>query len=213
MELLALRHQVAVYKQRYLLQDCDAIYGEHFQQRLKHMGIEAVQIVPRSPWQNPYCERVIGSICHDVLDHVIVLNARHLRRLLTAYLSYYHRFRIHLALDMDCPVPRAVEPPEWDQREQFPKRAVSIIIMSASLRENEGYVMASSRPKLEQRVTDLDAEVHNLKRQVDTLTTVQPWWEQIIGTFEDDPIYDEAMKLGQHYRQSLRPKTFSRRQK
>ena len=85
--------------------------------------------------------------------------------------------------------------------------------MRASLRENEGYVMASSRPKLEQRVTDLEAEVRNLKRQVDQLAAVQPWWEQIIGTFEDDPIYDEAMKLGRHYRQSLRPKTFSRRQK
>ena len=85
--------------------------------------------------------------------------------------------------------------------------------MSASLRENEGYVMASSRPKLEQRVTDLEAEVSNLKRKVDKLTTVQPWWEQIIGTFENDPIYDEAMKFGRHYRQSLRPKTFSRRQK
>ena len=85
--------------------------------------------------------------------------------------------------------------------------------MSASLRENAGYVMASSRSELAQRVTDLEAAVSNLKRQVDELAAVQPWWEQIVGTFEDDPIYDEAMKLGRHYRQSLRPKPSSRRQK
>ncbi|HEY7531570.1 MAG TPA: hypothetical protein VH681_02170 [Nitrospiraceae bacterium] len=66
--------------------------------------------------------------------------------------------------------------------------------------------MASSRSELEQRVTDLEAEVSNLKRKVATLDTVRPWWEQIMGTFEDDPIYDEAMKRGRQYRESLRPK-------
>jgi putative transposase len=97
---------------RYLLRARDAIYSGAFQQRLKHMGIEAVTIAPRSPWQNPSCERVIGSIRRDVLDHVIVLNARHLQRVLSAYIVYYHRFRTHLSLAMDCPQPRAVEPPE-----------------------------------------------------------------------------------------------------
>jgi putative transposase len=97
---------------RYLLRDRDAIYSGAFQQRLKHMGIEAVTIAPRSPWQNPSCERVIGSIRRDVLDHVIVLNARHLQRVLSAYIVYYHRFRTHLSLAMGCPQPRAVEPPE-----------------------------------------------------------------------------------------------------
>ena len=80
---------------------------------LRKLGMKGVKIAPQLPWQNPYCERVIGSIRRDVLDHVAVLHARHLLRLLTAYLSYYHRFRTHLALDMDCPVPRAVEPPEY----------------------------------------------------------------------------------------------------
>ena len=61
---------------RYLLRDRDAIYGELFQQRVQHMGIEEVKIAPRSPWQNPYAERVIGSIRRDVLDHVIVLHER-----------------------------------------------------------------------------------------------------------------------------------------
>jgi hypothetical protein len=85
--------------------------------------------------------------------------------------------------------------------------------MSASPHENEGYLMASSRSELEQRVTDLEAEVSNLKRKLATLDTVKPWWEQIIGTFEDDPIYDEAMKCGRQYRKSLRPKTSTRGKK
>ena len=73
--------------------------------------------------------------------------------------------------------------------------------------------MASSRSELEQRVADLEAEVSNLKRKVDTLDAVQPWWEQIVGTFEDDPIYDEAMKRGRQYRESLRPKASTRGKK
>ena len=59
---------------RFLLRDRDGIYGDYFQKRVKDMGIEEVLIAPRSPWQNPYCERVIGSIRRDCLDHVIVLN-------------------------------------------------------------------------------------------------------------------------------------------
>jgi putative transposase len=97
---------------RYLFRDRDSIYSMAFQHRIKHIGIEEVKIAPRSPWQNPYCGRLIGSIRRDVLDHVIVLNDQHLRRVLTAYISYYHRFRTHLSLDMDCPQTRAVEPPE-----------------------------------------------------------------------------------------------------
>ena len=73
--------------------------------------------------------------------------------------------------------------------------------------------MASSRADLEQRVMDLEAEVSNLKRKFAELALFQPWWEQIVGTFEGDPIYDEAMKLGRLYRQSLRPKVSTRRQK
>ena len=97
---------------RYLLRDRDRIYGDHFQQRVGHMGIEEVQIAPRSPWQNPYCERVIGSIRRDALDHVIVLNERHLHRVLRSYMDYYHTWRVHRSLDMDAPDPRLVQPPE-----------------------------------------------------------------------------------------------------
>lgn len=97
---------------RSLLRDRDAIYRGAFQQRIKHMGIEEVNTAPCRPWQYPSCERGIGSIRRDVLAHVLVLNDRHLKRLLTASIAYYHRFRTHLSLAMDGPHPRAVEPPE-----------------------------------------------------------------------------------------------------
>jgi putative transposase len=96
---------------RYLLRDRDHIYGTQFQQRVRHMGIEEVVSAPRSPWQNPSVERLIGSIRREVLDHVIVLHEPHLRRILTGYFQYYHRFRTHLSLAMDCPEPRPVHPP------------------------------------------------------------------------------------------------------
>jgi putative transposase len=76
------------------------------------MGIEETLIAPRSPWQNPYVERLIGSIRRDCLDHVIVLHERHLRWLLIEYFQYYHRWHTHLALAMDCPEPRPVQPSE-----------------------------------------------------------------------------------------------------
>jgi putative transposase len=70
-----------------------------------------VLIAPRSPWQNPFCERLIGTLRRELLGHVIVLNERHLRRLLSSYLDYYHRSRCHQALGGDAPDGRAVEPP------------------------------------------------------------------------------------------------------
>ncbi len=94
----------------FLLRDRDRIYGEYFYRRVKNMGIEQVVIAPRSPWQTPFVERLIGSIRRECLDHVIVLNERHLRRILTCYFDYYHRSRCHQSLAMDCPYPRAVHP-------------------------------------------------------------------------------------------------------
>jgi len=97
---------------RYLLRDRDSIYGDAFRQRMRNMGIEEVLIAPRSPWQSPYVERLIGSIRRECLDHVVVLHERHLTRILTSYFAYYQRWRTHLSLTMDCPEPRSVHPPE-----------------------------------------------------------------------------------------------------
>ena len=75
---------------RYLLRDGDGIYGERVRRRIGSLGINEVVTAPASPWQNPYIERVIGSLRREFLDHVIVFNERHLKRLLTSYLDYYH---------------------------------------------------------------------------------------------------------------------------
>ncbi len=63
----------------------------------------------RSPWQNAFVERLIGSIRRDCLDHVVILNRWHLTRLLKKYFVYYHRSRTHLALAKDAPEPRPIQ--------------------------------------------------------------------------------------------------------
>jgi putative transposase len=88
---------------KYLLRDRDAIYGEVFRMRVATLGIEQVLSAPRSPWQNPYVERLIGTLRRECFDHVIVLNASHARRILACYLRYYHRWRTHLSLAQDSP--------------------------------------------------------------------------------------------------------------
>jgi putative transposase len=106
---------------RYLPRDRDAIFGIAFRRRVESMGIHQVLSAPRSPWQNPYVERLIGSIRRDCLDHLIVLNARHLRRTLKAYFDYYHRWRTRLSLDMDCPDPRPAHSPNRSMVYEFPE--------------------------------------------------------------------------------------------
>jgi transposase InsO family protein len=96
---------------RYLLRDRDAIYGKDFAAMTRDMGMEEVLTAPRSPWQNPFAERLVGSIRRECLDHVMVWNQRSLRRTPQSYFSYYQRSRTHLALAKDAPEPRAVEPP------------------------------------------------------------------------------------------------------
>jgi transposase InsO family protein len=88
---------------KYLIRDRDKIYGAALVGRARAMGIEQVLTAPRSPWQNPYCERVIGTLRRECIDHVIVLGEQHLRRILRRYLEYYHSSRTHLALDKDAP--------------------------------------------------------------------------------------------------------------
>jgi putative transposase len=70
---------------------------------------------------NAFVERVIGSIRRDRLDHVIVLNERHLKRILTSYVNYYHRWRTHLSLEMDSPESRALQPPRLGNVVEFPE--------------------------------------------------------------------------------------------
>ena len=91
---------------RYLLRDRDGIYGHTFTDRVEGMEMEQVQIAARSPWQNCYVERVIGSIRRECLNHMVVINDSHLRRVLKSYFHYYHRSRTHLALDKDAPESR-----------------------------------------------------------------------------------------------------------
>jgi transposase InsO family protein len=97
---------------RFMLRDRDGIYGVDFRERVKHMRIEEVIIAFRSSWQSPYVERLIGSIRRECLNHLIVFNEAHLRRILTRYFTYYHESRTHLSLERNAPVPRRVEPPE-----------------------------------------------------------------------------------------------------
>ena len=94
---------------RYLIRDRDGIYGKYFQHRVQGMGIQQVRTAPRSPWQNPYVERLIGSFRRECLDHVIVINDKHLRRILKSYLGYYHDSRSHLSLDKDAPATRQIQ--------------------------------------------------------------------------------------------------------
>jgi putative transposase len=95
---------------KYLLRDRDSIYGTFFRQRIKNLGIKEVVTAHKSPWQNPFVERLIGSIRRECLNHVIVLNERHLRRILSSYFEYYHNDRTHLGLGKDTPLDRPAQP-------------------------------------------------------------------------------------------------------
>jgi putative transposase len=106
---------------RYLLRDRDGSYGEKFHEATRWLGIREVLTAPRSPWQNPYVERLIGSIRRECLDHVIVVNESGLQRVLKSYFEYYDYTRTHLALEKDAPVPRRVQPPEIGRVVELPQ--------------------------------------------------------------------------------------------
>jgi len=95
---------------RYLLRDNDSIYGEDFARTIEAMGIEQIRTSHRSPWENPYCERVIGTLRRECTDHIIALGERHLQRVLREYVDgYYNTARTHLSLDGNAPIPRTRE--------------------------------------------------------------------------------------------------------
>jgi len=106
---------------RYMIRDRDSVYGAAVRAKVKAMDIEEVVTAPRSPWQNPFVERVIGSIRRECLDHVIVLNERHLRRILASYVDYYHGSRTHLSLEKDTPSGRPIQSAETGKIVAFPQ--------------------------------------------------------------------------------------------
>ena len=105
---------------QYLLRDRDKIYGTRFRCRVHSLNMQEVLTAPRSPWQNPFVERLIGSIRRECLDHVIVFNERHPKKILRDYFSYYQTARTHLSLDKQCPGPRSVELPGQGTIVAFP---------------------------------------------------------------------------------------------
>ena len=94
------------------MDDRDSIFAKSFACHVESMDIKEVVTASGSPWQDPDCEGLIGSIRRECLDHVIILRERHLLRVLRSYASHYHSSRTHRSLDNDCPNPRPVEPPE-----------------------------------------------------------------------------------------------------
>jgi transposase InsO family protein len=94
---------------RYLHRDQDDIYGDLVQRRVAALGIQEVVNAKQSPWQNPFAERVIGSIRRECLNHILPLGEHHLREVLRRYVEYYNRSRCHLSLEGNAPEPREVE--------------------------------------------------------------------------------------------------------
>jgi transposase InsO family protein len=94
---------------RYLIRDRDRVFGSVVFKRMRAMGIRDKPIAPRSPWQNGFAERLIGSIRRECLDHIIVFGEAHLRRVLRTYASYYNGARTHRSLDKDAPVHRPTQ--------------------------------------------------------------------------------------------------------
>jgi putative transposase len=101
--------------QRFLLFDRDSKFSAEVNATVKVLGCRPLRTAFRCPWQNGVAERWVGSVRRDLLDHVIPLNAQHLRRLLNEYIRYYHEDRTHLGLEKDTParrVPTKVPPTE-----------------------------------------------------------------------------------------------------
>src|SRR5439155_211041 len=97
---------------RHLIRDRDQVYGERFSRQARLLDIREEVIAPRSPWQNAYAERVIGSLRRECLDHVVVVGERHLLGILSKYVDYYNRTRTHLSLTKDTPEHRTVQRPK-----------------------------------------------------------------------------------------------------
>jgi len=108
---------------KFLLFDHDSKFGKDVVTAVREMGSEPVRTAYRSPWQNGVAERLVQSCRRDLLDHVIVLNERHLKRLMAEYIRYYHEDRTHLGLSKDTPAGRLVSdrPPMGASIRSFPR--------------------------------------------------------------------------------------------
>jgi transposase InsO family protein len=106
---------------RHLIRDRDRVYGDRFSRQAKMLEVREAVIAPRSPWQNAYAERVIGSIRPECLDHVVVIGERHLLRILSKYVAYYNTVRTHLSLGKDAPEPRTVQPRRFGTVVEVPR--------------------------------------------------------------------------------------------
>jgi len=93
----------------YLIRDNDSAFGGVFKARVRAMGIRDRPTSLRAPWQNGYVERLIGSIRRECTDHLIVVNAEHLQRILAKYATYYNEARTHVSLGKDAPDTRLIE--------------------------------------------------------------------------------------------------------
>jgi transposase InsO family protein len=94
-----------------LIRDRDGVFGAVFNARVDNLGIRQLKIAARSPWQNGYAERFVGTLRRELLAHLIVLGERHLLRAVRAYVTYYNDDRPHMAPRGDAPGARPVEPP------------------------------------------------------------------------------------------------------
>jgi Integrase core domain len=96
-------------KPKYLIRDNDQAFGAVFKARVRAMGIRDRPTSFRSPWQNGYVERLIGSTRRECTNHLIVFNAEHLRQILARYAVYYNEMRTHVSLGKDAPFTRPIE--------------------------------------------------------------------------------------------------------
>ena len=97
---------------RFLIRDRDRIFSKAFDGRVDHLGVEQLLTAPRSPWQNGYVERLVGTFRRELTDHLIVLGERHLLRLVREYMQFYNEDRPHMSLAGDAPAGRDVEQSE-----------------------------------------------------------------------------------------------------
>jgi putative transposase len=103
------------------IRDRDGIFGAAFDRRVNNLGVRQLRIAPRSPWQNGYAERLLGTFRCELTDHMIVLSERHLLRCVREHAKFYNADRPHMSLDGDSPSGRAVEPPERGKMISLPR--------------------------------------------------------------------------------------------